>query len=72
MINFVLACLGFFAVNFGLFNFAIKKFKIATPGRLGNYNEEDEATEERASVKVGAGTQQANDIIFLLGGAKIL
>ncbi len=70
MINFVLACLGFFAVNFGLFNFAIKKFKIATPGRLGNYNEEDEATEERASVKVGAGTQQANDIIFLLGGAE--
>lgn len=70
MINFVLACLGFFAVNFGLFNFAIKKFKIATPGRLGNYNEEDEATEERASVKAGAGTQQANDIIFLLGGAE--
>ena len=46
MINFVLACLVFFALNFGVFNFAIKKFNIATPGRLGNYNDEDETQGE--------------------------
>ena len=43
MINFVLAYLAFFGLNLVVFNFAIKKFKIATPGRLGNYNEEDES-----------------------------
>ena len=71
MINFVLACLGFFALNFGVFNFAIKKFKIATPGRLGNYNDEDEAqTAGSSTTSTASGSQQANDIIFLLGGAE--
>ncbi len=71
MINFVLACLGFFALNFGVFNFAIKKFKIATPGRLGNYNEEDETQGEGStSTTAASGSQLANDIIFLLGGAE--
>lgn len=68
MINFVLGCLGFFALNFGVFNFAIKKFKIATPGRLGNYNDEDNASE--ASTSTVGGSQLANDIILLLGGAE--
>lgn len=67
MINFVLACLGFFALNFGVFNFAIKKFKIATPGRLGNYNDEEETSAETATA---SGSQLANDIIGLLGGAE--
>lgn len=71
MINFVLACLGFFALNFGVFNFAIKKFKIATPGRLGNYNDEDEAqTAGSSTTSTASGSQQANDIIVLLGGAE--
>ena len=71
MINFVLACLGFFALNFGVFNFAIKKFKIATPGRLGNYNDEDEAqTVSSSTSSTASGSQQANDIIYLLGGAE--
>ena len=68
MINFVLGCLGFFALNFGVFNFAIKKFKIATPGRLGNYNEEDNTAAD-SNVTAG-GSQLANDIILLLGGAE--
>lgn len=68
MINFVLGCLGFFALNFGVFNFAIKKFKIATPGRLGNYNEEDNTAAD--SNVTARGSQLANDIILLLGGAE--
>ena len=69
IINFFLACLVFFALNFGVFNFAIKKFNIATPGRLGNYNDEDEtSTEGTASSNAVSGSQQANDIIALLGG----
>ena len=69
IINLFLACLVFFALNFGVFNFAIKKFNIATPGRLGNYNDEDEtSTEGTASSNAVSGSQQANDIIALLGG----
>ena len=70
MINFVLGCLGFFALNFGVFNFAIKKFKIATPGRLGNYNEEDNTAAD-SNVTAG-GSQLANDIILLLGGSEYI
>ena len=48
-----------------------KKFKIATPGRLGNYNEEDETQGEGStSTTAASGSQLANDIIFLLGGAE--
>ena len=28
-------------IKFGVFNFCIKKFKIPTPGRIGNYDEEE-------------------------------
>ncbi|MTL71029.1 PTS transporter subunit IICB [Turicibacter sanguinis] len=69
IINFILACLAFFGLNFGIFNFAIKKFNIATPGRLGNYNDDDDETSQ-ASVTTAAGSSQANEIINLLGGAE--
>lgn len=68
IINFILACLAFFGLNFGIFNFAIKKFNIATPGRLGNYNDDEETSQ--ASVTTAAGSSQANEIINLLGGAE--
>lgn len=68
IINFILACLAFFGLNFGIFNFAIKKFNIATPGRLENYNDDDETSQ--ASVTTAAGSSQANEIINLLGGAE--
>lgn len=67
MLNFVVFSLGFFGLNFAIFNFAIKKFKIATPGRLGNYSEESATSTE---VNTAAGSSQANDIIGLLGGAE--
>ena len=45
----------------------IKKFNFATPGRLGNYME-DEAEEGAASGAKGDGNSQAEKIIALLGG----
>lgn len=47
VINFVIACLAFFGINFGVFSFCIKKFKIPTPGRLGNYDEEESGDSEK-------------------------
>lgn len=37
VINFFIVCVLFFIINFGVFNFFIKKLNIATPGRNANY-----------------------------------
>ena len=66
LINFVITGVVLFFVNFGIFNFAIKKFNIATPGRNGNYID-DESEEGSKSGKAIDDTQIAN-IIKLLGG----
>lgn len=66
IINFAIACIGFFCVNFGVFNFLIKKFDIATPGRKGNYTEEEGAKETKTE-NVSADAQ-VQEIIRLLGG----
>lgn len=68
LINFVICVLVFFVIGFGVAYLMIKKFNFATPGRLGNYMEE-EAEEEISP----AGTEkkensQAERIIALLGG----
>ncbi|WP_214778412.1 PTS transporter subunit IIBC [Exiguobacterium sp. s22] len=62
LINFVLVSVAFFFLNFGVFNFFIKKMNLPTPGRNGNYMEE--AT-EKSSV---TGNEQVMGIITLLGG----
>ena len=69
VINFVLTCLAFFGLNFGVFNLLIKKFNIPTPGRNGNYEEEetDNASNEAAADKALANDLQAMKIISLLG-----
>ena len=64
LINFAIASVGFFFLNFGVFNFLIKKLNIATPGRNGNY---DEDSEEGSSASVSA-DGQVTEIIRLLGG----
>jgi PTS system glucose-specific IIC component len=67
IVNFVLACLVFFGLNFGIANFMIKRFNFPTPGRNGNYIDSEEP-----AVK-GTGTvnsdSQASAIITLLGGS---
>ncbi|QWC23372.1 PTS transporter subunit IIBC [Bacillus haikouensis] len=64
LVNFVIACLVFFFLNFGVANFLIKKFNFPTPGRNGNYIE-DEAAGGSSAVKKDSIAPQ---IVALLGG----
>ena len=71
IINFIIACVVFLGIGFAVAYFMIGKMKFATPGRLGNYN--DESAEEPATVaqqNAAAGKEgsQAERIIALLGG----
>ncbi|MGX4599359.1 PTS transporter subunit IIBC [Faecalimicrobium sp. JNUCC 81] len=69
LVNFVLSCIAFFALNFVTFNFLIKKFDIATPGRNGNYIEDGE---EQSSSKTTDNSEKdmlSEKIINLLGGS---
>ena len=76
VINFIICVVIFFAIGFAVAYFMIKKFKFATPGRLGNYTEAgsdeeganaaDNSTAEGSAAT--AGDSQAERIIGLLGG----
>ncbi len=73
VINFVICVVVFFAIGYFVAYFMIGKFHYATPGRLGNYMDEnadadDTNTSEGANVKKGAADSQAERIITLLGG----
>lgn len=67
IINFLICILAFFVIGYFVAYFMIGKFNYATPGRMGNYQEEEE---EDSSAKSGAGTgnEKAERIIALLGG----
>lgn len=70
VINFVLASAAFFAIGYFVAYWMIGRFRYATPGRLGNYmdeNSEDYTTEPTART-VGDGTSRPERIIALLGG----
>ncbi len=68
LINFAIVCVVFFFLNYTLFNIIIKKFDLPTPGRKGNYIEdEEEGTGENNSL-ANKGDGIPNKIISLLGG----
>ena len=71
LINFVICVAAFFAIGYFVAYFMIGKFKFATPGRLGNYTD-DNAEEGGAAAaetgKTAGGSSQAERIITLLGG----
>ncbi|MGL6065368.1 MAG: PTS transporter subunit IIBC [Fusobacteriaceae bacterium] len=69
LINFIISCIVFFFLNYTLFNIIIKKFDLPTPGRKGNYIE-DEEDEENIENNSPANKQNTiiNKIISLLGG----
>ncbi|MBQ8331960.1 MAG: PTS transporter subunit EIIC [Clostridia bacterium] len=70
VIRFLIACLVFFAVGYFVAYFMIGKFRYATPGRLGNYmdeNAEDYTTEPTARTVTDTNGQPQR-IIALLGG----
>ncbi|EOH8749822.1 PTS transporter subunit IIBC [Enterococcus faecalis] len=68
LINFVLMVIIFGVVTYFLANFLIKKFNYATPGRNGNYDNDN--GKEIASGAAGSGVvdQQIAQIVYLLGG----
>lgn len=76
IINFVITVVVFFGASYFIAYFMIGKFKLATPGRLGNYTDESDntsaeeggssSTAERAAQEEGG--DQASKIIQILGG----
>jgi PTS system glucose-specific IIC component len=68
IIYFIVACAGFFVLNFVVANFMIKKFKFATPGRLGNYIEEETSSEGKNTFVNENDDSLSATIIALLGG----
>lgn len=70
IINFIIAVIVFFAVGYFVAYYMIGKFKFATPGRLGNYsdNNDDMAISSSDSKNVGKSDGQPERIIALLGG----
>lgn len=67
IINFILCCVAFLVIGYVVAYFMIKKFRYATPGRLGNYTDEG-GGEEAAGENKASGNSQAERIIALLGG----
>lgn len=73
ILNFVLASVAFFAIGYFVAYFMIGKFRYATPGRLGNYMDENAQDFNTSTVKDNDHAQdssQASRIIALLGGAE--
>lgn len=73
VVNFVVSCVVFFFLAYFVSYWMIGKFKIATPGRLGNYIEEStteagSATEGSPAVATGTADAQVSGIIEALGG----
>lgn len=74
IINFLICCVVFFAIGYFVAYFMIGKLKMATPGRLGNYQDDnaEEGAVPQAANAQGAndqkGNSQAERIIALLGG----
>lgn len=74
LINFVICVLAFFVIGYVVAYVMIDKFHFATPGRLGNYT--DENADEDGGASAGGnssgsgkgGNSQAERIIALLGG----
>lgn len=75
IINFVVTTAVFFGASYFIAYFMIGKFKLATPGRLGNYTDESDNTAEEgdsASTSEKAAQEEGEDlpskIIQILGG----
>ena len=71
VINFVICCVAFFVIGYFVAYFMIGKFKFATPGRLGNYM--DDNADDTEGTPAGTSGSRGNDsqaerIITLLGG----
>lgn len=74
IINFIVTCAVFFALNFTVANVLIKKFNFPTPGRAGNYTDEEETVSPQAAPAAGSAPDAegnvASAIVGLLGGTE--
>ncbi len=70
LVNFLIASVLFFIVGYFVAYVMIGKFRYATPGRLGNYMDEnaEDYTTESTKRGEGDGSSQPERIIALLGG----
>ena len=68
IINFVLCVAAFFAIGYFVAYFMIGKLKLATPGRLGNYTDDNADDTAAAKTEKKSDNGQAERIIALLGG----
>ena len=69
IINFIICVAVFFAVGYAIAYFMIGRFHFATPGRLGNYTDDNGSGDSQdAPEKQVSGNSQAERIITLLGG----
>ena len=67
IINFVICVVAFFIIGYFVAYFMIGKLKLATPGRLGKYTD-DNADDTAAKTEKKSDNGQAERIIALLGG----
>ena len=68
LINFVIACVAFFAIGYFVAYYMIGKFAYATPGREGNYADAPGSDAPVESTSKSSADSQAERIIALLGG----
>lgn len=72
IINFVISSIVFFCIAYFVSYYMIGRFKIATPGRLGNYIDESSTDEENApssqTAESAPADKQVDGIISILGG----
>ncbi|MBE5795785.1 MAG: PTS IIBC subunit [Clostridiales bacterium] len=69
IVRFVIACAAFFVIGYAVAYWMIGRFRYATPGRLGNYNDDSAQESAGAPRTAEAGEpSQAERIIALLGG----
>lgn len=71
LVNFVIVNIIFFVVTYLIFNFMIQKFKMPTPGRLGNYTDDngDQPSTNKNQKQSGTdGSNEVKQIVELLGG----
>lgn len=67
VVNFAICAVVFFGLNYFVFNLLIKKLNLATPGRRGNYIEDEDESSSEAAVTKTSGNDLAVKIISLLG-----
>ena len=71
VVHFAVCAVVFFLLYYSVFNILIKKLNLATPGRRGNYNDDDEVAVQEAAATTtsgqASGNSQAVKIISLLG-----